>query len=251
MHSALYVGHVRHRRFAPRPHAFRVGLFQLYLDLDELPEVFAGRWLWRVERRGVAAFHRADYLGDARRPLAAAVRDLVEARTGRRPDGPIRLLTHLRYLGYCFNPVSVYYCFDRGGTGVEAIVAEITNTPWRERHAYVLGAAGNLARGGGHHHRFGKRFHVSPFLPMDDEYDWRFSPPGARLAVHMRNRRAGGVHFDATLALRRRPITTASLAAALARYPFMTGQVIAAIHWQAARLWWRGTPVFDHPAGQH
>ncbi|MDX2166920.1 MAG: DUF1365 domain-containing protein [Deltaproteobacteria bacterium] len=245
--SALYVGQVRHRRYAPRPHAFRYRLFQLYLDLDELPRVFAGRWLWRLERRGVAAFHRADYLGDPRQPLADAVRDLVAARLGRRPAGPIRVLTHLRYLGYCFNPVSFYYCFDARAERVEAIVAEITNTPWNERHAYVLGAADNLARHRTHHHRFGKQFHVSPFLAMDYEYDWRFTPPGERLVVHMQNRRPDGLHFDATLSLRRRPITTATLTAALAAYPWMTGKVFAAIHWQAARLWWRGTPVFDHP----
>jgi DUF1365 family protein len=245
--SALYVGHVRHRRYLPRPHAFQYRLFQLYLDLDELPSLFDGRWLWRVERRGVAAFHRADYLGDPRQPLAAAVRDLVEARLGSRPRGPIRLLTHLRYLGYCFNPVSFYYCFDPSGVRVEAIVAEITNTPWNERHAYVLGAADNLAHDGRHRHRFGKQFHVSPFLAMDYQYDWRFTSPGERLVVHMQNRRADGLHFDATLNLRRRPITTGHLTAALVAYPVMTAKVAAAIYWQAARLWWRGTPVFDHP----
>jgi DUF1365 family protein len=245
--SALYVGQVRHRRYLPRPHAFRYRLFQLYLDLDELPDLFAGRWLWRVERRGVAAFHRADYLGDPRQPLVEAVRDLVEARLGTRPTGPIRLLTHLRYLGYCFNPVSFYYCFGAGGAQVEALVAEITNTPWNERHAYVLGAAGNLARGGKHRHRFGKQFHVSPFLAMDYEYAWHFTAPADRLLVHMQNRRADGVHFDATLSLCRRPLSTGQLTAALAAYPFMTAKVAAAIYWQAARLWWRGTPVFDHP----
>ena len=246
--SALYVGHVRHRRHAPRPHAFRYRLCQLYLDLDELPTLFGGRWLWGVERRTLAAFHRRDYLGDARQPLADAVRDLVESRTGRRPDGPIRLLTHPRYFGYCFNPVSLYYCFEPGGTRVESIVAEITNTPWNERHAYVLGPAGNLARDGKHHHRFGKAFHVSPFLDMDYQYDWRFTAPGAQLAVHMENHRAdGSVHFDATLRLRRRPITTRTLTSALAAYPFMTASVAAAIYWQAARLWLRRIPFVEHP----
>ncbi|MEO8603948.1 MAG: DUF1365 domain-containing protein [bacterium] len=245
--SALYVGQVRHRRYTPRPHSFRYRMFQLYLDLDELPTLFDGRWLWGVERRALAAFHRADYLGDRRVPLADAVRDLVAARTGRRPAGPIRLLTHLRYAGYCFNPVSLYYCFDPAGAAVEAIVAEITNTPWHERHAYVLGAAENLGRDGKHHHRFGKQFHVSPFFDMDYQYDWRFTLPGEQLVVHMENQRAEGVHFDATLTLRRRPITTATLSSALAAYPFMTAKVAAAIYWQAARLWWRGTPFVAHP----
>ena len=94
--SALYVGRVRHRRVVPRTHAFTYPLFMLFLDLDELPQVFAGRWLWRYERRGLAAFHRADYLGDPRQPLREAVCDLVAARTGARPRGPVRMLTHLR-----------------------------------------------------------------------------------------------------------------------------------------------------------
>ena len=204
--SAIYVGRVRHRRFAPRPHAFAYRLFMMYLDLDELPELFAGRWLWRHERRGLAAFHRADYLGDPRQPLSDAVRDLVAARTGRRPRGPVRMLTHLRYAGYAFNPVTFYYCWDGADAAPAAIVAEITNTPWGERHAYVLSA--NASTGAASTLRFGfaKRFHVSPFMPMDHEYEWRFTRPGRRLAVHMRNRRARQCVFDASLVLERRPL---------------------------------------------
>ena len=99
-------------------------------------------------------------------------------RTGARPAGPIRLLTHLRYFGYSFNPVSFYYVFDATDTRVETIVAEITNTPWKERHAYVLPVAG-AARAGGRAWRFSfeKQFHVSPFMPMDMRYDWRFGAP--------------------------------------------------------------------------
>lgn len=246
MYSAIYEGRVRHRRRQPRAHAFRYRVFMLYLDLDELDTVFRGRWLWSARRPAPARFRRADYLGDARVPLKQAVGDLVEARTGRRPAGPIRLLTNLRYFGYGMNPVSFYYCFDRRGTHVETIVAEITNTPWGERYVYVLDAK----PGTGTHQRFrfAKSFHVSPFMEMTLDYDWRFTAPGEVLAVHMENRKNGGKLFDATLALNRREISGASLAGALARYPFMTARVIGAIYWQALRLWLKRTPFHSHPA---
>ena len=242
MHSALYIGSLRHRRFAPRPHAFRYRLFMAWLDLAELDEVFRGRWFWSARQPALAWFRRGDYLGDPAVPLDRAVRELVAARTGFRPAGPVRLLTHLRMFGHCFNPVSFYYCYDAAGAKVEAIVAEITNTPWNERHAYVLPAHGDELR-----FRFGKAFHVSPFLPMPLQYDWRFSEPGGRLAVHMRNLNGGAKVFDATLDLERREIGAASLAGALARFPLMTLQVVAAIYWQALRLWARRTPFHAHP----
>ena len=246
--SAVYVGTVRHRRYAPRRHAFRFRLFMMYLDLDELPALFAGRWLWRYERPALAAFRRADYLGEPGVPLAEAVRTVVAERTGRRPAGPIRLLTHLRYFGYCFNPVSFYYCFDHTGARIEAIVAEITNTPWNERHAYVLSAAQNLGSADKLHYRFAKTFHVSPFLAMEQQYRWRFVTPGERLLVHMENHAPSGRVFDATLSLRRRSLSTAALAGTLLAHPFMTARISAAIYLHAARLWLKRVPVHAHPA---
>ncbi len=248
--SCLYEGWVRHRRMSPRGHAFTFPLFMAFLDLDELEQVFRGRLLWSARGPNVAWFRRADYLGDRRVPLDRAVRERVEAETGRRPEGPIRVLTHLRYLGYCFNPVSFYYCYDADERSVETIVAEITNTPWKERHAYVLDASSDLGPrtpGATRRFAFGKAFHISPFMPMDQRYDWRLSEPGERVAVHMRNEEAGGRVFDATLAMRRVEMTTASMARALVRYPAMTVQVIAAIHWHALRLWLKRVPVHAHP----
>jgi len=242
MHSALYTGSLRHRRFVPRPREFRYRLFMAWLDLAELDQVFRGRWFWSARRPALAWLRRADYLGDPAVPLDQAVRERVTAQTGRRPAGPIRLLAHLRMFGHCFNPVSFYYCYDAAGDKVETIVAEITNTPWNERHAYVLQAGGGELR-----FRFGKAFHVSPFLPMALHYDWRFSEPPARLAVHMRNLEGEAKVFDATLDLARREIGTASLAGALARFPLMPLQVVAAIYWQALRLWTRRTPFYAHP----
>ncbi|HSG63825.1 MAG TPA: DUF1365 domain-containing protein, partial [Gammaproteobacteria bacterium] len=170
----------------------------------------------------------------------------VAARTGRWPSGPIHLLTQLRQFGFYFNPVSFYYCFDREDQ-LETIVAEVSNTPWGERHCYVLHEPMERETA---LRRFApaKELHVSPFMPMDVEYDWRFSTPGERLTVHMENTRAGEKIFHATLALERTPIATSSLARVLLTYPFMTGLTIAGIYWQAFRLWLKRVPVYDHPA---
>lgn len=247
--SAIYEGTVRHRRYRDVEHRFTYPLFLMYLDLAELPRLFAGRWLWSVERPAPAWLRRRDFLPEEAAPmLEEAVRDRVERDTGRRPAGPVRLLAHPRYWGYSFNPVSFYYCFEAGGEEIEAVLMEVTNTPWGERHAYVLSRPRAVARSGARLFRGRKSFHVSPFLPMEMEYAWRLTPPGRRLLVHMENFEGGRRVFDATLALTRREITGPALARALALHPFMTARVMAWIHFQALRLWLKGAPFFAHPS---
>ncbi|MEZ4647277.1 MAG: DUF1365 domain-containing protein [Candidatus Eisenbacteria bacterium] len=247
MKSAFYEGTVRHRRMEPRHHAFSYRAFLVYLDLDELPSALDRLPLWSAKGPALARFRREDYLGDPNVPLADAVRELVAADTGRRPTGPIRMLAHLRYFGHCFNPVSFYYCFDAGDRFVETIVAEIENTPWKERHCYVLSDSPTGEHGRKHRFLFDKTFHVSPFQDMSLEYDWRFLEPEDRVAVHMVSRSKGKRTFDATFSARRHSMTKWNAVRFLALYPFMTVSVLAAIYWQALRLRLKGFRFYPHP----
>ncbi len=245
--SGIYEGWVRHRRHAPRAHAFRYRVAMLYLDLAELETALARHPLWSLERANVASFRREDYMGPRELPLDEAVRRRVQRATGIRPEGPIRLLTHLRYFGYVFNPVSFYYCYSADGLRLQTIVAEITNTPWKERHSYVLPLDRAERSGRARGWRFPKAFHVSPFMAMQREYAWRFTAPGADLFVHMDVLDGETREFDATLTLRRRALDRRGLGRVLLRFPLMTLKIIAAIHWQALRLALKRTPIHDHP----
>jgi hypothetical protein len=247
MNSAVYEGTVRHRRFEPVRNEFKYSLYMMYLDLSELSEVFRGCTFWSVYRFNAAYFRRNDHLGDSGTSLDESVRSLVEQHSGRRPRGPIRILTHLRYFGHCFNPVSIYYCYDAAGRQIETVITEITNTPWRERYCYVLHEAMNEHTGRWKRYRFDKVFHVSPFIDMNVNYDWRFSEPGERIKVHMEDYVECNKIFDATLSLRRREINRSNLSRVLMRYPLMTVQVLAKIHWQALRLWAKGARFYVHP----
>ncbi len=219
-HSAVYTGTIRHRRVAVRRHELRHRIAMAYLDLDELPQLLGGRLLAR--RPGVLRFRRRDYLGDAGVPLADAVRAVVAEQEGSAPDGPVRVLCHLRTFGHCFNPVSFYYCYDRAER-LEAVVAEVTNTPWGERHAYVVSGAGRVKRG-----VEAKAMRVSPFMGLDQEYVIAVGEPGPTLSVHIENRVRGRRAFDATLSLRREPFAARRLrGGALRVLPLIYGHAVA------------------------
>ena len=239
--SAIYEGTISHRRLGVRPHELHHRLALLYIDLDELDGLLDGRLV--TAGPGTVRFRRADYLGDPSIALADAVRALLERRTGSTPAGPIRLLTHLRTFGHCFNPVSFYYCFT-AQEQLDAVVAEVTNTPWGERHAYVLRRTGE---GPVLSASFAKALHVSPFMGMEQRYTMRAVAPGATLAVHIESRELGALAFDATLALRRAPLSRRGLARLTARYPAATLRVLALIYGHALALKLKGVPLHPRP----
>lgn len=243
MNSCAYEGVVLHRRRAPVEHAFTYRVHMTMLDLHELDTVFAHRLLWSTRRVAWARWRRSDYPGDPAQPLDAWVRDLVRERTGVHPAGRVALLTSLRTAGRWFNPLSLYYCYS-GTDALEFVVAEVTNTPWRERTHYVLDVRGqsHIAAGG-----MGKDLHVSPFMPMDMSYRWTLNRPGAGLGVTMNVLRANETVLETSVALRRRPLTRTTMARLLLTYPPMSWRVLAGIYHQAFSLWRKGVAYHPHP----
>lgn len=246
--SGIYSGVVRHRRFHPVRHEFSYSLFMAFLDIDRIPELMKSSRVSSYNRWNWASFYQRDHFGDSSKPLRDRLREDAAAHGIEWPDGPVFLLTHLRYLGYCFNPISLYFCYDKAGT-LSNILCEVNST-FGESRNYWLGAHNRLPGENSLRFHSPKAMHVSPFMGMDLDYEFVFTEPASRLVAHMNTVDKGTSFFDATLTLDWLPWTAGHLAAALARQPWMTAKVIAAIHWQALRLWWKRVPVHPHPAAR-
>lgn len=248
-HSAIYRGTVRHRRYGAQPNDFTYDVFMVYLDLQELDGVFQqSRW-WSMERFNLAQYRRKDYFdGNTDMPLYDAVADMVEQHSGQRPQGPIRMLTNLRYFGFIINPITCYYCFDESGDQLRTVVAEVTNTPWRQRCHYVLNVedhAGN--KGSKHRFRFAKAMHVSPFQPMPLEYHWVGKIPAEELLLHIDVKKDQQCLLDATLSMQRQTLSAQTMNKVIWRYPWMTLKVFFAIYWQALKLAIKRAPFYSNP----
>ena len=248
MRSSLYFGEVRHHRRSPKKHDLRYKLYMPHLFLDEVNEVFKDRWLWSVDRSNLSSFQRKDYHAPQKPSLEDAVRETISEQTGSAIHGPVSVLTHLRTFGHCFNPVTFYYVWDPQKTQPNALLVEITNTPWGERYAKAFRWADSDTNGSTKSkHRFEKEFHVSPFIGMNVNYDWRFSLPGDDLKVDMVLRENDRVFFTAHLDLNRKPFGSGNLAWALLRFPFLTFKVTFGIYWNALLLRLKGCPFYSHP----
>lgn len=217
----------------------------MYVDLDELPTLFENNFFWHVEKPGLASFRRKDHYGDNSINLKSMIRTLIKNKTGEETTGPIRLLTHFRYFGYIFNPISVYYCFDNNGKEITHIVAEVTNTPWKENHCYVLPIEKNNSNLTTPSHK--KEFHVSPFMNMDMDYHWKLYAPDNRLNLSIESHNKNTKTFNAHLKLKRVELSEKSLANTLINFPIMTLKVVSAIHIEAFKLWLKGIAYVPHP----
>ena len=222
-----------HRRLAPLSHGFRYRLVMYRLDLDELDRLNGRLRLFGVDRARPVSFRRADHLPDVRAVLAAH-------GVGTSVDR-VELVTNCRVFGYVFNPVSFFLCYT--GPRLVAIVCEVNNT-FGESHTYVL----PVDAGGADTWDEKKVFHVSPFFTLDGTYRFRFDVSRTHLDVRIDLHRDGDAVFVSRLSLDSRPLTDAGVAATLVRYPFVTAKVIAAIHWEALRLWLKGATYHPKPA---
>lgn len=246
--NGLLVGTVRHRRFEPKRHAFAYPIFMALLDIDRIPELMRVSRLTSYNRWNWAAFDERDHFGDPSRPLRERLQEDASANGLHLPSGPIYLLTHLRYLGYGFNPVSFFYCFERDGS-LPMVLAEVNNTFGETHNYWLTGSEEATGPRSPRSRRFvtPKVFHVSPFNPLNQSYEWVLTPPGRRTVVHMNTIERDRLLMDATLALNWRPWSAPEIHRALVRFPFVTGKVIAAIHFEALRLYLKGVPFHPHP----
>ena len=245
MKSSLYFGEVRHQRKSPKKHAFSYRVFMTHLFLDELGEVFQKRWFWSLDRLNLSSFFRKDYHKPEHHDLADAVRLTMSKQLGYEVKGPVSIITHLRTFGYCFNPVSFYYCWNEEKSKPHALMAEITNTPWHERYAKCF--RWDKKDQDKSKHSFAKEFHVSPFMGMNINYDWRFLGPADKLKVDMILRENKEILFTAHLNLAKKELNSAYMAWALIRFPFLTFRITFGIYWHALLLRLKGCKFYPHP----
>lgn len=245
-HSCLYLGEIAHRRMAPVKNEFSYSVFYFLLDLDEIKSIFRFPFLMSYNFPGILSFWRKDYFGEKQTDLKQSIIELVKLQTGDVLQGPVRLLTNVSYLGHCFNPVSFYYCYKLDGRTLDYVVAEVTNTPWGEKHQHVLKFKGEHKET----YEIAKGFHVSPFMPMTIDYTWILSRPDQELTVYMQNRNAGEkpLLFDSDLSLKHYELSPFNLFKVIVGYPFVTIKTVVAIYYQAARLFFKKAPFFNHPA---
>ncbi|WP_102798259.1 DUF1365 domain-containing protein [Bowmanella denitrificans] len=235
MNHSLYSGQVWHKRFKPKVHQFQYQLQLFWLDLQDTDSLNA---LPFVSTRGFAPirFKRSDYLDQPKQNLADVARNKMSALANKPLQGQVFLLGQLRWFGLYFSPVNFYYLRQADGY-FSHVLAEVSNTPWNQRHCYLVDLANPIDTV--------KAFHVSPFNPMNMHYQWTFNQPQHDLKVQI-SCIAQKKEFVASLAMTKKALNPNSLTSVL--LSTMTLKTLAGIYWQALKLLIKGTPVYGHPS---
>lgn len=239
----LYEGSIIHRRHLPRTHQFKYPLFQFLLDLDHLSNLANVSPLLGFESYNYLSYYRSKYFINNENNFKVAVLSRLGI-TSNYSNYKVTLLTSLSYLGYCFNPISLYFIYEHGV--FKSLIAEVTNTPWHERHLYILDAP-VLSKPPIYHFEANKCLHVSPFMTMDYKYEFKLKLTDNEIMLHIRNIHDEIVTFDATLNMVGTPLTKCSLHGLLRKYPLHTHRTVFLIHWHALKLWLKGIAIQPHP----
>lgn len=244
--NLIFTGQVRHRRFTPKKHQFSYNLFMFCFDIGDPSNSFKEIKQVSIEQFNWFSFRRKNYLSHPEIPLDEYARQLVVAKFNNYPKGKIYLLTQLSCLGYCFNPISLYFIFDETNQHLDYLIIEVTNTPWGEKHNYVLESSGK-PKNEVYYYQFQKELHVSPFMAMNYEYQFNLKLNKQKITIHMENHTAGKKDFDATLTLKALPQKGTSFTKVFRHFPLITYKVATAIYWEALKLWMKGIPFYPHP----
>jgi uncharacterized protein len=243
--AALYFGAVMHARLKPVGHRFSYRVMSLLIDLDRLDDADRKSALFAVNRAALYSFHEADHGDRDGSPLRAYAQARAAEHGVDLTDGRVLLLCYPRLFGYTFNPLSVYFCYRADGR-LALIIYEVRNT-FGEIHAYVLPVKPGEASCAGIRQTQHKLFYVSPFIDMAMRYHFHISPPGEHVRLRILETGSEGPHFAATFSGRRRSLTTRALVRSFLALPLVTFKIVAAIHWEALRLWLKGVALVPRP----